>query len=723
MKKLYFLFFILFTTSITFAQPANDDCVNAEVITVTNTSTNFIFDINSAVLNNETICATTSDFADVWYQFTMPFDGNIYVDGSLSWNNFALYNACGGTEIDCGIANGLFTNITSGNTYILRVYRTSSTASNTNYQNFNIKAFPTATNDDCASAENITVTTTASTVNFEVGGASVNNEIGCSGVALDYVDIWYDFTMPVNGNLYIDASINWNNIALYNACGGTLIQCGVSNQFIEGLTSGTNYKLRIFRTSSNADNSYLNFTIQAFQEATNDDCASAENITVTTTASTVNFEIGGASVNNEVGCDGNTASDYVDIWYDFTMPVNGNLYIEGSISWNNFAVYDTCTGTQIQCGASNLFMENLTSATNYKLRVFRTLAIADNNGYRVFSIQAFENVGNDNCASAENITVTTTQSTVNFEIGGASINNEVGCTGTTNDYADIWYDFTMPVNGNLYVNGSLSWNAFALYDTCNGTQIQCGSANQLFTDLTATTNYKLRVFRTLNLADNNGYRVFTIQAFEIINNDDCASAENITVTNTPTTINFGIAGASINSEVGCSGTAAEDYADIWYNVNISQNIGSLEINGNISWNNFALYEYCNGPELACFSNQGVFEGLNNEITYKLRVFRTLALVDNSSYKNFTINSAETLSTDNASLENSIRIYPNPADSMLSISSTENQSITSVELYNILGKKVLTTTTKTIYVSKYQTGIYLLKIKTQKGQVTKRIVIQ
>ena len=177
MKKLYILFTIIFISQISFAQPANDDCANADSITVSTTSINVPFDINTAVLNSETICSTTASFADVWYQFTMPFDGNVYVDGAIGWNNFALYDACGGIEIDCGNTSNLFTNLTSGNSYTLRVYRTSSTSSNTAYQDFDIKAFQGATNDDCVSAENITVSTSASTVNFEIGGASVINEV------------------------------------------------------------------------------------------------------------------------------------------------------------------------------------------------------------------------------------------------------------------------------------------------------------------------------------------------------------------------------------------------------------------------------------------------------------------------------------------------------------------------------------------------------------------
>ncbi|RAJ18191.1 T9SS type A sorting domain-containing protein [Olleya aquimaris] len=721
MKQLYLVSLLLLTLSFGFAQPANDDCSNAQIITVSTTNLNVPFDINTATLNNQEGCSgTTADYADVWFEFTMPTNGNLYIDGSLSWNQFAIYDSCGGTELNCFSSNGLLDNLASGTTYKLRVFRGSGTASNTSYQNFNIIAFDSVTNDDCASSENITVSATPTTVNFEIGGAQINNEEGCTGTTNNYLDVWYDFTMPFDGNLYIGGDISWNNFALYDACSGTEIQCGNTNEFIEGLSSGTTYKLRVFRTIANADNSsYKSFSIVAYQSVANDTCATSENITVSTTASTVNFEIGGAEINNEEGCTSTTA-DYLDIWYDFTMPVSGNLYIDGSLSWNNFALYDACGGTLIQCGSSNEFIEGLTATTNYKLRVFRTVANADNTSYKSFSIIAYETVTNDDCASAENITLTTDQQTINFEIGGASINNEEGCTSTMNDYADIWYEFTMPVNGNVYVNGAINWNNFALYDACNGNLIQCGSSSEQFDGLTATTNYKLRVFRTLANTDNNGYRSFTIQAFEIINNDDCATAETINVlSGTPTTINFGIAGASINNEEGCSGGTVADYADIWYQFTMPED-GYIIIDGTINWNNFALYDACSGTELGCFSASGNIGGLTNGNTYLLRVFRGASTATNTSYKSFTIESSATLSTTNFNLEQSITVYPNPTSSVITISGSV--AIQYLEVYSLLGQPVLKVNTQNqIDLTSLEAGMYVLNIHTKQGILTKKII--
>lgn len=724
MKKFYLLLISVLFIQVIVAQPANDDCTGAENITLTTTSQTVNFEITTAVINNEVGCGGTvaADHADVWYDFTMPVNGNLFVDGTISWNNFALYDACAGTEIQCGSNNEFFENLSSGTSYKLRVFRNSTNASNASFQSFSIQAFEVVANDDCASAESITVMTSESTVNFEIGGADINNEVGCDGTtAADYSDIWYDLTMPVTGNLYVDGGITWNSFALYDACAGTQLQCGSGNKLFTGLSSGTNYKLRLFRTLANTSNdSFKSFTIQAFEFVTNDDCVSAETITVTTGVSTVNFDIGGADINNEVGCNGTSAADYSDIWYDLTMPVTGNLYVDGGITWNSFALYDACAGTQLQCGSGNELFTGLSSGVTYKLRLFRTVANTDNDAFRSFTVQAFAAVTNDDCASAETIAVTTDESTVNFDIGGANINTEEGCSSTApQEYADIWYDLTMPVNGNLFLDGGIAWNNFALYDSCGGNEIQCGGNNQLIQGLTFGTNYKLRVFRTVVNADNDAFRSFTIQAFEIINNDDCTSAETIVVSETPEVVNFGIAGATINNEVGCDGTSAEDYADIWYDFTMPED-GDIMIDGGITWNNFALYDVCAGTQLDCFDNSGNFTGLSSGTSYKLRVFRTLVTASNTAFKSFEIQTANTLGVDDSISSVEVNIRPNPTMGTVTI----NSDITFewMGLYDMNGRKILDQEFQDhIDLDHLTPGVYFLKFYTLNNIVTKKII--
>lgn len=70
----------------------------------------------------------------------------------------------------------------------------------------------------------------------------------------------------------------------------------------------------------------------------------------------------------------------------------------------------------------------------------------------------------------------------------------------------------------------------------------------------------------------------------------------------------------------------------------------------------------------------------------------------------------------------ISIYPNPASDYINISTTNN--IQYVEMFDILGKKVIhSESISKISVSHLQSGIYIVKVFTDKGKITKKIVIE
>lgn len=78
--------------------------------------------------------------------------------------------------------------------------------------------------------------------------------------------------------------------------------------------------------------------------------------------------------------------------------------------------------------------------------------------------------------------------------------------------------------------------------------------------------------------------------------------------------------------------------------------------------------------------------------------------------------------DDKVLESDISIYPNPTSSFISIKSTDK--VDSIELFNILGKKVLATTkTEQIQVNQLPAGVYLLKIYLGNGNLTKKIIVE
>ncbi len=70
----------------------------------------------------------------------------------------------------------------------------------------------------------------------------------------------------------------------------------------------------------------------------------------------------------------------------------------------------------------------------------------------------------------------------------------------------------------------------------------------------------------------------------------------------------------------------------------------------------------------------------------------------------------------------IKISPNPSNSIISVKSQEN-SILKVEIYNTHGNKVKTVTHlfETIEISDLASGMYLMKVFTERGTVNKKIL--
>jgi hypothetical protein len=74
-------------------------------------------------------------------------------------------------------------------------------------------------------------------------------------------------------------------------------------------------------------------------------------------------------------------------------------------------------------------------------------------------------------------------------------------------------------------------------------------------------------------------------------------------------------------------------------------------------------------------------------------------------------------------DNSITIYPNPSNSEVNISS-EN-IINSIEIFNSLGQRVyqsvVNSNTKTIDISSFVNGVYILGVITDNGVIRKKII--
>ena len=90
------------------------------------------------------------------------------------------------------------------------------------------------------------------------------------------------------------------------------------------------------------------------------------------------------------------------------------------------------------------------------------------------------------------------------------------------------------------------------------------------------------------------------------------------------------------------------------------------------------------------------------------------------FVNSTIISS-TLGIDDEVLNSEITIFPNPTSEFININST--LLIERVELFDILGKKMLSTaTTNQLKIDHLSSGMYLLKLLSEKGILTKKVLI-
>jgi uncharacterized delta-60 repeat protein len=95
--------------------------------------------------------------------------------------------------------------------------------------------------------------------------------------------------------------------------------------------------------------------------------------------------------------------------------------------------------------------------------------------------------------------------------------------------------------------------------------------------------------------------------------------------------------------------------------------------------------------------------------------------DNSSAYLIGLHSEASLSTTSFDTANAFVIYPNPVQDVLHLQANNFTTIKGVKIYNLQGKVVLEDTNDTINVSNLSKGLYIVKIITEEGEVTKKFI--
>src|SRR5260221_4397458 len=278
-----------------FAQPGNDDCSNAILLTSSTSCVNTAGTNTSATYNPSTFvpgCGSTNK-VDVWYRFVAQSSTHtITVSSAPSQVRLELFSGiCGSlVSLSCGNTSITATGLTVGNTYYIRVY-----TQNNNNGAFNIcVTHAPPANDDCSGAISLTSNTscvnTASTLNLATANGAT--PLGCFAPGT-YYDIWISFVAANTTETITLSSLGANitnpKMQLY---GGTcaaltnLTACGTTSVTKSGLTIGTIYYVRVANLNANPSGSgtVANFNICVTHTGpANDDCAGAISLTSGTT--------------------------------------------------------------------------------------------------------------------------------------------------------------------------------------------------------------------------------------------------------------------------------------------------------------------------------------------------------------------------------------------------------------------------------------------------------
>jgi len=355
--------------------PANDDCDNAEMLTVYDFGGSIGNEITASTIdatdsNNHPSCDDTGTNLDVWYTFTVPAGStSVFVlTGGANGAEIeaALYDACGGVEYACesNSSSKQFSGLTAGQTYILQVWH-----DEYNSGEFTIaieKAPAAPTNDECVNAINMTVYPFNSGTGNELAQTTLSatdsgNHPSCDDFGTN-LDLWYSVTVPAGetGFTIITGGAEGNSIeaAVYDTCNGNELACLPASglKTVNGLTGGQTYIVQIWHDDFNAGVFNIVFESLAPPPA-NDSCANATSVTVTTTCSnpTYGYNLGASDSGvPDPGCANYSGGD---IWFSITVPASGNVTIEttpgntGSVTDTGMAVYDgDCTNLNlIEC--------------------------------------------------------------------------------------------------------------------------------------------------------------------------------------------------------------------------------------------------------------------------------------------------------------------------------------------------------------------------------------
>lgn len=322
----------------------------------------------------------------------------------------------------------------------------------------------------------------------------------------------------------------------------------------------------------------------------------------------------------------------------------------------------------------------------------------------------------------------------------------------------------------LYLNFDLSLNNLDLSDNVNLKELYLG-------ELYCSGHVYGYYLTNLDLSNNTSLETLIcigIRSLENINLSNCVSLKYLVFRCNGSNINLDISDCRNLEYLNCS-DANLNSLNLQNNVNLKHLIcgdvsdfggetnrfSSLDLSHNINlqtlkcqniffdFNNpFYELDLSNNPllvsadlSLNLLNKLNVANGNNNNLTLTLSIptsynrlqcikvdSEEIADIANNDENNWIENDQVVYSADcetnviaDELFKDGIYVYPNPAKNRINIK-IPNERLFQVNIYNLLGKKILSTKKKNVDISYFKNGIYIIKITTQKNElITKKII--
>ncbi|WP_299251948.1 LamG-like jellyroll fold domain-containing protein [uncultured Lacinutrix sp.] len=334
--------------------------------------------------------------------------------------------------------------------------------------------------------------------------------------------------------------------------------------------------------------------------------------------------------------------------------------------------------------------------------------------------------------------------TVNFTCSGVTSTQEINSTTNIND--GNWHHIAATLGGNaikIYIDGILETQATASGIINNNAQTVLIGNNPIYPDRFFTGNMDdIRIWSVAKTANQinagkncelQGNETGLVAYYNFNQGIDAADNTSETIlldatanANNGTLTNFALTGTTSNWLAGSpviTGSIIPSEATVTTPVTYTQGDTASQL---------AATTGSNGTGLMWYTTEiGGMGDVNAPTPDTFTVGSTSYWVTStnnngceSERSEIVVSIEETLGVNNNSELSNITIYPNPSSSLLNISNLDGIEL-QLSIYDINGRLLLNKACNkeinTIDISSFSNGMYLLKMKTDFGEVTKRVI--